>query len=427
MAIPTIKLKVKTDGQNGLAIPNARVTARLTTPVVYQGYVMPKMTVGETNGTGEVTLDLWPNELGVGMSQYQIKIQDITTGKAFTVYAFVPNRDCNLWEITDMTTGLVLPDGVIGVPGAAATIRLGEVGFTDDPTQVRIENKGNFNHAVIDIIALRGKDGADGKDGLNGTGTMVVGSVATLPPGSEATVTNVGTSDRAVLNFGIPRGEPGLPGTGGSGSDPNVVGIPDGGTDGQILTKVGNTSFAAAWRNPPASGGTGGASPETYISIYPWEDGGVVVPSFDPVLDATSQQEYKAAIDAAIGGQKRSAGANMLRTIFGAAQRLQFKRDGVVVLTLDYTGSLPLFDDGIQIGVSLSSLTGASSAQAADLDTGVWTAVLSGGSGYARTATLSCGPTGAGKQVSLGSDTFAGMGIKPSFVLVAPRSLDGLS
>lgn len=421
MAIPTIKLRIKTDGQNGLAIPNARVVARLTTPVVYQGYVLPKMTTGETNGTGEVTLELWPNELGVTMSQYQVKIQDITTGKAFTVYAFVPNRDCNLWEITDMATGLVLPDGVIGVPGAAATIRLGQVGFTNDPAQARIENKGSFNHAVIDIIALRGKDGANGKDGLNGTGTMVVGAVTTLPPGSDATVTNVGTDSRAVLNFGLPQGEPGLPGSEGGG-----IGVPAGGTVGQILTKIGSTDYAAAWRDAPA--GTGGtASAETYISIYPWEDGGVVVPSFDPVLDATSQAEYKAAIDAAIGGQKRQAGANKLREIFGAAQRLQFRRDGAVMLTIDYTGQMPLFNDGIQIGVSLSALTGASSVQAGDLDTGVWTAVLTGGASYARVATLSCGPIGAGKQVSLGSDTFAGMGIKPSFVLVAPRSLDGLS
>lgn len=425
MAIPTINLTVRTAGQNGLDIPNARITARLTTPVVYQGYVLPKMTTAETNGTGEAVLELWPNELGTTMSQYQIKIQDITTGKAFTVYAYVPNRDCNLWEITDMETGLVLPDGVIGVPGAAATIRLGEVGFTDDPAQARIENVGNFNHAIIDIIALQGKDGVDGKDGLNGTGTMVVGTVSTLPPGSEATVVNVGTASQAILNFGLPRGEPGLPGT-SDGSGGTAVGIPAGGTDGQVLTKVGNNDFAATWRTPTAGTG-GGASPEVYISIYPWEDGSVVVPNFTPVLDETSQAEYKLAVDAAVGGSKRSAGAQKLREIFGSAQRLQLRRDGVLLLTADYTGQMPLLDDGIQIGVSLSSLTGMSSVLDGDIDSGTWTATLSGGSGYARTATLTCGPTGSGKMITLGADTFPGMGFKPSFALVVPRSLDGLS
>lgn len=424
MAIPTIKLKVKTDGQNGLAIPNARVTARLTTPVVYQGYVMPKLTTGETNGTGEVTLELWPNELGTTMSQYQVKIQDITTGKAFTVYAFVPNRDCNLWEITDMETGLVLPDGVIGVPGAAATIRLGEVGFTDDPTLARIENVGNFNHAIIDIIALKGKDGVDGKDGLNGTGTMVVGTVTTLPPGSDATVTNVGTDSRAILNFGLPQGEPGPAGT-SDGNGGTVYGIPNGGVDGQILTKVGNTPYVAAWRAAPASGG--GASPEVYISIYPWEDGGVVVPNFTPVLDSVSQAEYKAAIDAAISGTKRLAGQTKLREIFGNSQRLEYKRDGVVMLSIDYTGQMVLFDDGIQLGVGLSTLTGVPVVATGDIETGTWTAELTGGLNYARKATLTVGPPGSGKMINLGADTFPGMGIKPTFVLVAPRSLDGLS
>lgn len=428
MAIPTVKVTVRTAGQNGLDIPNARITAQLTTKVVYQGYVMPKRTTAETNGTGVAVLELWPNELGTTMSQYQIKVQDITTGKTFAVYAFIPNRDCNLWEVTDFETGLVLPDGVIGVPGAAATIRLGQTGFVDDPALARIENKGNFNHAVIDIIVPKGKDGVDGKDGLNGTGTMVVGAVATLPPGAEATVQNVGTSDRAVLNFGIPRGEPGLPGTGGTGGE-NVVGLPAGGADGQILTKVGSSNYAAAWRNAPASsgGGTGGANPEIYISIYPWEDGGVVVPNFDPVLDATSQAEYAAAINGAINGAKRTAGANKLRDIFGSAQRLQLRRDGALLVTVDYTGTLPILNDGIQIGVSLATLTGMSSVLDGDIDSGVWTATLSGGQNYGRTATLTCGPMGSGKMVQLGTDTFPGMGIKPSFSLVVPRSLDGLS
>ena len=39
--------------------------------------------------------------------------------------------------------------------------------------------------------------------------TIAVGTVTTLPAGSDATVTNVGTSEAAVFNFGIPKGEDG--------------------------------------------------------------------------------------------------------------------------------------------------------------------------------------------------------------------------
>lgn len=47
-------------------------------------------------------------------------------------------------------------------------------------------------------------------------GTVAVGTVTTLDPGEEATVTNSGTSTAAVLNFGIPEGQPGAAGPTGS-------------------------------------------------------------------------------------------------------------------------------------------------------------------------------------------------------------------
>lgn len=39
--------------------------------------------------------------------------------------------------------------------------------------------------------------------------TVTVGTITTLPAGSDATVTNSGTASAAILNFGIPRGEKG--------------------------------------------------------------------------------------------------------------------------------------------------------------------------------------------------------------------------
>lgn len=418
MPIPTIKLKVRTSGQNGLDIPNARVTARLTTPVVYQGYVLPKSTTAETAGTGECILDVWPNELGTTMSQYQVKIQDITTGKAFTVYAFVPNRDCNLWEITDFETGLVLPDGVIGVPGAAATIRVDET-LTLEPNQnARVTNIGNFNHAILHFEIPRGRDG------LDGTGTMVVGDVTTLPPGSAATVVNVGTEERAVLNFGLPKGDPGLPAT-GNGNGSGGVGVPPGGSDGQVLVKNGNLNYAVEWRTLAGSGG-GGAAQETYISLLPWENG-APPPNFVPLLDEASQAIYAAAIANAVAGSKRLAGANALIGIFGNARRLTIRRNDAIVMFLDYTGALPLYNSGGQIGVSLGTVSSVSPIASADIDTGTWTAVLAGGVDLDASVFLTVGPAGSGKMLILDADTAPGMGISPSFVLVAPRSVDGLS
>ena len=54
----------------------------------------------------------------------------------------------------------------------------------------------------------QGETGPVGPAGADGTAaTITVGTTTTLPPGSNATVTNVGTPTNAVLNFGIPTGE----------------------------------------------------------------------------------------------------------------------------------------------------------------------------------------------------------------------------
>lgn len=53
----------------------------------------------------------------------------------------------------------------------------------------------------------QGPAGIPGTNGTNGTAaTVSIGSVTTLQPNASATVTNVGTPNNAILNFGIPKG-----------------------------------------------------------------------------------------------------------------------------------------------------------------------------------------------------------------------------
>lgn len=63
----------------------------------------------------------------------------------------------------------------------------------------------------------KGDAGGDGPQGVPGSdgasATVAVGSVTTGAPGSSASVSNTGTSSSAVLNFAIPRGDKGDPGT----------------------------------------------------------------------------------------------------------------------------------------------------------------------------------------------------------------------
>lgn len=87
-------------------------------------------------------------------------------------------------------------------------------------TQVKLKftfENGDFVESPI-LTLPRGEKGEPGKDGLDGTGiaaTVEVGTVTTGAAGSQASVTNVGTEQRAVLNFVIPRGDRGLQGAQG--------------------------------------------------------------------------------------------------------------------------------------------------------------------------------------------------------------------
>ena len=86
-----------------------------------------------------------------------------------------------------------------------------------------------------------GSQGPQGEQGVQGdpgdAATITVGTVTTGQPGTDATVTNVGTSSAAVFNFTIPRGDKGEAGAGSgdmlasdydpNGTVQNAGGIPD--------------------------------------------------------------------------------------------------------------------------------------------------------------------------------------------------------
>ena len=72
-----------------------------------------------------------------------------------------------------------------------------------------------------------GSTGSSGPAGPTGAGASVaIGTVTTSAPGTQAAITNSGTSTAAVLNFTLPQGAPGTNGTGGSGTSQSMSGIP---------------------------------------------------------------------------------------------------------------------------------------------------------------------------------------------------------
>lgn len=142
--------------------------------------------------------------------------------------------------------------GDTGAPGQAATISVGSTTTGAPGTNASVTNAGTSSAAVLNFTIPRGDKGDKGDTGSAGAAaTISVGTVTTGAEGSDATVTNSGTSSAAVFNFTIPRGATGA--TGGKG---------DKGDQGDAATiSVGTTTTGAAGTNASVtnSGTTGAA------------------------------------------------------------------------------------------------------------------------------------------------------------------------
>ena len=121
-----------------------------------------------------------------------------------------------VWNEVTFLTGKQGIPGTNGANGKAATIQVGSVVTVPSGTPAAVNNVGTSTEAIFNFEITQGtqgnpgQPGAPGVNGMNGqAASITVGTTATLPPGSNATVSNSGSSSSAVLNFGIPQGQDG--------------------------------------------------------------------------------------------------------------------------------------------------------------------------------------------------------------------------
>ena len=132
-------------------------------------------------------------------------------------------------EAANQARAELLADKENGVfDGVSPTVEVGSVTTGAAGSDAKVTNSGTAQAVKLDFVIPRGPSGptgAPGKDGAPGQkgdpgqkGTdgispeLSVGTVTTLEPGRNATVTMTGTKANPVLNFGIPKGEPGTGG-----------------------------------------------------------------------------------------------------------------------------------------------------------------------------------------------------------------------
>lgn len=119
----------------------------------------------------------------------------------------------NLNQPGDAVAGTTMLSGgsfvAAGGVGPGATIAVGTTSTLAEGESATVTNVGTSTAAILDFGIPKGDTGDTGP-----SGTIAVGTVNTLGEGESATVANSGTSTAAIFDFGLPRGEKGFPGFG---------------------------------------------------------------------------------------------------------------------------------------------------------------------------------------------------------------------
>lgn len=116
-------------------------------------------------------------------------------------------RSNDQWTNLGTIQGAEGPQGQQGDPGQAATIQVGQVTTGKPGSQATVTNSGTENAAVLNFVIPQGATGQTGPTGP--APNLEIGTVNTLPAGQNATANITGTTPNFALNLGLPRGESG--------------------------------------------------------------------------------------------------------------------------------------------------------------------------------------------------------------------------
>jgi hypothetical protein len=144
-------------------------------------------------------------------------------------------------------------------------------------------------------------------------------------------------------------------------------------------------------------------------------------------MDSTTLADYNNAIDAAVLGTKRQAGAMAIAADFGSNYTLSIYQEAVLVIQFVFATSMLVADDGTNVTVSTPTPNPVDPLIAADITQGTWHFELVSTDNSNTKITGSVGPVNSGKLIEIADNPEPGTGQAFSCVLTVPRSVDGLS
>ena len=137
--LPLVDVSAQVNDQQGRPCAGAVVKMRLCSPDKYQGLIVPREVIASTDANGHCVLRVFPNALGYEGSVYDVHISFPGAGagvcgrntvpapmRSIRQKVYVPNEDCNLMDIMDLSpreplpAGSLIPDEVAGYAAQAA-------------------------------------------------------------------------------------------------------------------------------------------------------------------------------------------------------------------------------------------------------------------------------------------------------------------
>lgn len=104
---------------------------------------------------------------------------------------------------------VVGPTGPRG-PQGPATITVGSTTTGEPGTNAQVTNSGTSENVILNFTIPRGATGPTGPQGLQGeTPILEIGTVTTGEPGTQAAASITGTAPNYILNLTIPQGPTG--------------------------------------------------------------------------------------------------------------------------------------------------------------------------------------------------------------------------
>jgi hypothetical protein len=166
------------------------------------------------------------------------------------------------WTFIDNLTGPQGPQGIQGVQGVKGdTGTTGAQGPKGDTGATGATGPPGADSTVPGPAGPTGSQGVKGDTGAQG----VKGDTgAQGPPGATGATGSQGPAGATGAQG--PKGDTGA--TGGTGPQgPPGAGVPPGGTDGNVLTKVGTDNYVSIWAAPTGGGGGTGTPSNTVTNI----------------------------------------------------------------------------------------------------------------------------------------------------------------